>query len=407
MHMLEVSLLRWVAMAALGLILIVAGLKEAHIGMGAVIARQPVAVLILDKITDLAVLLDREPPSPPTDLVAGTAPFVQKVQSYITYDHVTKHSTAPFDSTGGDLIVVYATTHGKLAFTPSDTFGNTWIPLVAPTDFSHGDDLRSGVWYAKSPKTGPDHVFTIDLSSPHSLVISLFVIRGSDRLDPVDEVSAIGDDAGTPTAVVQSPVITTRHSDDLLIGFGKPRWSEDYHAGDGFALQPAASSDFLAAETSLASIPGRYSATFRMTGQSNWQSAVVAVKPGAMSGAQPVTLSWRPSHDFVGVKTYTVERCAGPDCNHFTQVGTSTDTSFVDRADLRAGRYSYRVIAINAAGRRSLSSNVVTISLPELDSSATDRPSVSRNASSDGSTSISVAESPAEHGGRSRSSGTP
>jgi hypothetical protein len=400
-------LLRWVGLVALVLVLVVAGLKESHTGIGSVIARQPVVGLIRDKFIDLAVLLDREPPTPPADLVAGRAPFVQKVQSYITYDHVTKHVTAPFDSTGGDLILVYATTHGKLAFTPSDNFENTWIPLVPLTDFSQGDDLRSGIWYAKNPRTGPGHVFTVDLSGPHSLVISLFVIRGSDPLDPIDAVSAIGDDADAPTAVVQSPVITTRHSDDLLIGFGKPRWSEDYLAGDRFALQPAASSDFLAAETGLAATPGRYQATFRITGQSNWQSALVAVRPDVTRQPAPVTLSWQPSRDLVRIQNYIVERCAGADCNDFTQIGTSTDTSFVDRADLRTGRYRYRVIAINAAGRRSLSSNVVTISPGELGISALDRPSVVRDASSNASTSVSVAAPSTAHADPSQPTSRP
>jgi hypothetical protein len=362
------SLLRWVAFAGLGLMLIVAGLKEAHLGIGAVIARQPFAKLVQAKITDLEILLDHEPPTPPAGLVAGNAPYVQKVQSYITYDHVTKHMTAPFDSTGGDLLVVYATTHGKLTFTLSDNFDNTWIPLAGPTDFSHGDDLRSGLWYAKNPKTGPDHVFTIDLSSPHSLVISLFAIRGSDRFDPVDAVSAIGDDADAPTAEVQSPVVTTRHFDDLLIGFSKPRWSEeDWHPGDGFALQREASSDFLAAETGLASTPGRYRATFRINGQSDWQSALVAISPDASYGPQPVTLSWQASRTFVGIQNYIVERCAGTNCEDFSPVGTSADTSFVDRAGLRVGKYRYRVRAIDAAGNRSPGSNVATISVGERD----------------------------------------
>jgi hypothetical protein len=348
--------------------LIAAGLKDAHLGVGAAIARQPAVKLVQKKITDLAILLDREPPTPPAGLVAGRAPFVQKVQSYITYDHVTKHLTAPFDSTEGDLLVVYATTHGKLTFALSDNLDNTWIPLAGPTDFSHGDDLRSGLWYAKNPKTGPDHVLTIDLSSPHSLVISLFVIRGSGRLDPVDAVSAIGDDADAPTAEVQSPVIATRHSNDLLIGFGKPRWSEEvWHAGDGFAFQPSASSDYLAAETGLASTPGRYRAMFGINGPSNWQAALVAISPDASSGPQPVTLSWQASHAFVGIQNYIVERCVGTDCEDFSQVGTSADTSFVDQAGLRAGRYRYRVRAVDVAGNQSQGSNVVTISAGEQD----------------------------------------
>jgi hypothetical protein len=368
--MLEVKSFRCITIIVLGLVLIVAGLKEAHLGIGTVIAQQPITKLIVKKLTGLEVLLDREPPTVPTGLVAGEAPFVQRVQSYITYDHVTKHVTVPFDSAGGDLIIVYATTHGKRTLTPSDNFDNVWVPLTPPTDFSHGDDLRSELWYAKNPKTGPDHVFTMDLSSPHSLVISLFVIRGADRVDPIDAVSAIGDDADTPSAFVQSPVVTTRHSDDLLIGFGKPRWSEGFNAGDGFQFQPEASSDFLAAESGLASTPGSYSATFRITGQSDWQSALVAVRPGIVAVPLPVTLSWQPSHDFVGVQNYIIERCEGADCDNFMPIGTSTDTSFVDRADLRGSHYRYRVIAVNAAGNRSLGSNGVTISVGDLGRSA-------------------------------------
>lgn len=360
-------MLRWVAFAALGLVPIVVGLKGAHLGIGSVVEQQPVVKFARNKITDLEILFDHEPPTAPTGLAAGRTPSVQTVQGYITYDHITKHVTAPFDSTGGDLIVVYATTHGKRSFTPSDSFGNTWLPLAGPTDFSHGDDLRSVLWYAKDPKTGPNQVFTVDLSSPHSLVISLFVIRGADRRDPIDAVSAIADNADAPSAVVQSPGITTGHSDDLLIGFGKPRFSEqEWHAGDGFALQPAASSDFLEAETGLASQPGRYSATFQIDGQSNWQSALVAVRPGAPSEPQPITLSWRASHDFVGVTNYVIERCAGKDCDDFTQIGTSPDPSFVDHASLRSGSYRYRVRAVDLAGNQSTESNIVTISMGGL-----------------------------------------
>jgi hypothetical protein len=400
-----VPLLRWVALVGLGLMLIVAGLKQAHLGVGATILRQPVVKPVLDKIAALEILLDHEPPTQPAGLVAGRAPVVQNVQGYITYDHVAKHVTAPFDSTGGDLLVVYATTHGKLTFTPSDNFDNTWIPLAGPTDFSHGDDLRSALWYAKNPKTGPNHVFTIELSSLDSLVISVFVIRGSDRLDPVDAVSAIGDDADALTAIVQSPVITTTHSDDLLIGFGKPRWNEeDWHVGDGFAFQRAASSDFLAAETGLASVPGRYRATFRISGQSDWQAALVAVRSGAATEQRPVTLSWQASHDNVGVQNYIVERCAGAGCDDFIQVGTPIDTSFVDRTDLRTGRYRYRVIATDAAGNRSPASNVVTISLVEPGIGPPNRRSSMSDYTSDATSSVSVAEPPVKQAGPSRSS---
>ena len=92
----KVSSLRWAGLAALVLMLIVAGLRAAHVGVGAAIKRQPVVRLVLAKITDLEVALDTEPPTPPAGLVASTAPVVQAMQSYINADHVTKHVMAPF-----------------------------------------------------------------------------------------------------------------------------------------------------------------------------------------------------------------------------------------------------------------------------------------------------------------------
>jgi hypothetical protein len=358
-------LLRWIALVALGLMLIATGLEEAHLGLGIrrAIARHPVVSLARKKITDLEEVLDTTPPTPPAGLVASRAPVVRAVQGYINKNaFLTKHTTAPFDSTGGDLLVVFASSHGKLTFAPSDNLKNTWIPLGPPTDFGSGDDLRSALWYAKNPKTGRNHVFTMDLSTPNPLVLSLFVIQGSDRFDPIDLASTIGRNADGRTATVQSPVIATERPDDLLIGFGKVAWGVDWWlAGDGFALQRKTSSDYLAAETGVAPMPGRFRATFQVSWKTDSQSVLVAVRQDAASPPSAVTLSWQPSQDNVGVQNYIVERCAGVGCNDFAQTGTSADTSFVDQAGLHAGVYRYRVRAVDTAGNRGRSSNVVAI----------------------------------------------
>lgn len=354
-------MLRWVALGALGLMLIVTGLKQAHLGIRHVIASQPPVAMVLNTFRDVEISLDIEPPTTPTGLTAGRAPIVLEARSYINRAALTKHVMAPFDSTGGDLLVAYASSHGKLTFTPSDNFGNTWIPLAGPTDFGNGDDLRSALWYAKDPKTGPNYVYTMDLSEPRSLVISLFVIRGSDRLDPVDAASVIASDVGAPTITVRSPVIMTRRPDSLMIGFAKTAFSEEWQAGGGFAFQPSGSSDYLAAETGLASAPAAILATFEISGLTDWQSALVAVKPDTASGPGPITLSWQPSNDNVDVLDYVIERCMGSDCEQFVPIGTSIDTSFVDRAALRVGRYRYRVRAVDAAGNRSQASNIASV----------------------------------------------
>ena len=96
---------------------------------------------------------------------------------------------APFDSTGGDLLVVCAGTHEDALLTPSDNFNNTWISLTGPTNFgptnsSDGINLRAQIWYTKNPKVGPNHVFTMTLSTREALVLSMFVVKGSRPFGP-------------------------------------------------------------------------------------------------------------------------------------------------------------------------------------------------------------------------------
>ena len=78
-------------------------------------------------------------PTAPSGLTAGgggPGPIVDAAQSYLNTAFLTSHTTAPFDSTGGDLIVLLASSHFGLTFTPSDNFGNTWISIAGPTNTS-------------------------------------------------------------------------------------------------------------------------------------------------------------------------------------------------------------------------------------------------------------------------------
>ena len=153
------------------------------------------------------------------------------------------------------------------------------------------------------------------LSTSEALVLSMFVVKGSNISDPIDAVSTIGNDADTRSLTPTSPRITTTHSDDLLIGFGKSRFSEIWSAGDGFAFQPVASSDFLASELGLAAVPGSYNSTFAISSPANWQAAIVAVRPAeSLPKTAPITLAWQPANDNVGMIRYEVERCTGVDC---------------------------------------------------------------------------------------------
>jgi len=314
----------------------------------------------------IEVWLDKTPPTAPQNLSGGRAPTIQRVASYYWAEpHVTTHTMAPFDSTGGDVLIVFAGTHEDVSLTPSDNFHNAWISLAGPTSFepmnsSGGINLRGQMWYAKNPKVGPNHVFTMTLSGKQALVLSMFVVRGANVSDPIDAVSPIGNDADTRSLTPTSPTIATTHSNDLLIGFGKSLLGEMWVAGGGFAFQQGASSNFLVAETGLAPALGNYNSTFVLSGPTNWQAAIVAVKPAeSLPNTAQITLSWQPANDNVGVVGYQVERCGGTDCKDFAQIGMSKDTSFVDSTLPTPAAYRYRVRAIDAAGNESKYSNTI------------------------------------------------
>ena len=201
------------------------------------------------------------------------------------------------------------------------------------------------------------------LSALQSLVISVFVVKGSNVSNPIDVVSAIGDDAGTQSLNVASPNVTTTSANDLLIGFAKSSGGVTFTSGSGFTAQPAASSNFLDAESGLAITPGSYNATFLVNFNVTWQAAVVAVRPSATSSTSTtITLSWSTSSDNVGVTGYLVERCQGAACSNFAQIATTPNTTFTDTGLTHSTTYSYRVRATDAASNLSSYSNTVVVS---------------------------------------------
>jgi hypothetical protein len=343
-------------------------LYSLHLGIGRGISI-PVVQFVEGLATKIQVLVDRTPPTAPGKLSGGTAPIVQRVAGYYNSTHVPTHSMMPFDSTGGDLIVVFAGTHEDAVLTPSDNYKNAWISLAGPTSFgptsiSNGINLRGQMWCAKNPKVGPNHIFTMTLSKNLALVLSLFVVKGSNISDPIDAVSPIGNDADTRAQMPMSPRITTTHANSLLIGFAKSLSSETWTADAEFAFQPAASSDYLVAESGLAATPGDYQSKFVITGTTNWQAAIVAVRPAAsLANTGPITLAWQASSDNVGVAGYQVERCSGINCADFAQIGTSKENSFVDSTTSTPALYRYRVRAFDAASNKSKYSDTITVDM--------------------------------------------
>ncbi|MGH9573098.1 MAG: hypothetical protein ACRD40_06150 [Candidatus Acidiferrales bacterium] len=336
-------------------------LKLLHLGVGHRIEDSAAARAAQQTYADIEIHLDKSSPTAPGRLTAGTAPTIIFNEHYLNRAFLTKHTAPIFDSTGGNLIVVCASSHNGTILTPSDSYKNTWISLAGPTNASAGADLRSQIWYSTNPTVGPNHTFTMNLSSGQALVISLFVVKGA-SLDPIDAVSMISDDEGTRTAAPTSSKIKTSAANDLLIGFGKSSISETWTAGDGFAFQPLASSDFLAAESGLAGVPGTYTSSFSITTPATWQSSVVAIRPALKRlTTAPIRLSWRSATDNVGLKEYQIERCEGYACRNFSQIGTSRNTSFVDANLAHPTIYRYRVRAIDDASNASGYSEIVSV----------------------------------------------
>jgi len=302
--------------------------------------------------------------SPPTNVNVtdgGPAPIIQAVQSYINSTYLTVHTTQPFDSSNGDLIVMFASSHAGVTMTPSDAYGNTWVTIAVPTNTIQGFDLRSQIWYVANPTTGPNETVSVTLSAPQSFVMSIFVLKGSNISSPIDAISLIGSDNGTQSENVASPSINTSMVNDLLLGWVKVSAGATFTSGPGFTQQPGASSNFLDAESGTAATPGAYDATFTISSPQTWQSAVVA----AYNNTNQTALTWTASTDSNGtIAQYLIERCQGMGCNNFVQIGTSTTTTYYDDGLAPSTNYSYRLRAEDTMGNLGPYSSVVAITLP-------------------------------------------
>ena len=75
-------------------------------------------------------------------------------------------------------------------------------------------------------------------------------------------------------------------------------------------------------------------------------------------------LSWSTSTDNAAVTAYRVERCQGVGCSTFAQVAQVTTTGYLDLGLAASTSYSYRVVAVDAAGNVSGYSSVASVSTP-------------------------------------------
>ena len=82
-------------------------------------------------------------------------------------------------------------------------------------------------------------------------------------------------------------------------------------------------------------------------------------------GPSQVNLSWTAGTETGGtISQYLIERCSGAGCGNFTQIGTSTTTTFSDTGLNISTSYSYRVRATDAGNNLSAYSASATATTP-------------------------------------------
>jgi fibronectin type 3 domain-containing protein len=95
-------------------------------------------------------------------------------------------------------------------------------------------------------------------------------------------------------------------------------------------------------------------------------TAPANLSASAVSATQ-VNLTWTAATDNVAVTSYLIERCQGAGCTTFSQIATTTATTFTD-SDVTAGNtYVYRVRAADAANNLGPYSNTATATTPSPD----------------------------------------
>jgi hypothetical protein len=305
--------------------------------------------------------------------LAGTvAPTYVSGQQYYNSTALASHTTAAFNSTGADLLVVFIGSHNNVAFTVTDSYGNTWLPLAGPSASVGSQDypLEGELFYAPNAKTGANHTITVGLSQAEPLIMSIAAVAGDNIYSPIDAYGPITGDNGTISDYIYSNPLTTYQPNDFLLGVAKGYLDKTFTAGTGFVNQSASTGLNFGAETGTAASVGAYRTNFTASEQDYWQSALTAIAPKP----NQTTMSWTAS---VGgpIINYFVERCSGIGCSGFTQVGTvSGSTLTYTDASISTGTvYSYRVRAENSGGMFSGYSAVQTVSpiMPTVVSSLT------------------------------------
>jgi len=278
----------------------------------------------------------------------------------------------------GDLnVVVVGWEHATAAVSSvTDSNGNVYTLAVGPTQNSD-HHLSQSIYYARGilAAGASTNTVTVRFTNPAHPAdlhadIRILEYRGLDRVNPVDVTAAA---TGT-NAESNSGAATTTNALDLIFGANITH-SHTSGPGTGFTKRLITSPHRDIAEDRVVTTAGSYSASAPLKGHGPWIMQMVAFKassggvvdsspptnPGnllAMAAGSGVSLTWNASTDNVGVTNYLIERCQGPGCSSFAQVGTSPTTTFSDTGLLSNTSYSYQVRATDAEGNLSGESNI-------------------------------------------------
>jgi chitodextrinase len=206
--------------------------------------------------------------------------------------------------------------------------------------------------------------------SPYSNIVSA-TTQGGDTTKP----SAPTGLTATPAGPTQINLAWTASTDNVgVTGYRVERCQGSGCTNYAEIAQPTGTSFSDTGRSPSTLYRYRVRATDAAGNLSNYSSVVNATTPALPDTTPPsvpggasataaglsITVNWTASTDNVGVAGYRVERCQGAGCTTFTQIATPAAPGYSDGGLAPTTSYSYRVVAVDAAGNVSDYSTVVS-----------------------------------------------
>lgn len=127
-------------------------------------------------------------------------------------------TTAAIDTTGCNLLVVVASTYhggGGGVGTVTDNKSNTWIALTVRHSISNF--RRVQIFYAKNPKVGTGHTFTLTPGGVGYPTLCVEGFSGVDTISPFDQETGAGS-SGITTSLATGSITPTQDNELVIVG---------------------------------------------------------------------------------------------------------------------------------------------------------------------------------------------